>query len=1147
MTLSIISWNIQGLNSSIFGLKTADSTFQSSIKNIDIIVLLETWANKDSATGCPCNYKELIIPPLKQPKLKHGRLSGGIIVWHKNALSDHIHPIKRGNSHIWLKVTNTTSDSDQALYICAIYMPPLNSPYYDELSFGNLHSEILEFQAKGSILLCGDFNARTGRELDYICSEGDNHIFGRNIINTDFPLTRESFDTVVNKSGRQLLQMCKNLGLYIINGRTHGDSLGRSTYCSHLGNSVIDYCITDLPHTDIKAFMIMPQLPLSDHCQTKILLNIGKISFQKENQSLYTIPYKYKWKIDSHMKFEAISNSVNIENKLFNFLFSKFSIEREGVDLAAEELTKIFNEIAHMSGVIQKRRTPRKNKCSKEKWFDKECFQARHEIRELSNKKHRNPTNLDLRLKYLDALKQYKKLLKSKKSQFMTSKLEQIEEAIDSNSFWKIWHQLDNTKRKDSIAITNGNIWKHHFEELYTYKESQLNQSQKEMIGRLKELEKQKIPYQSDLDNPIQLSELNEKIKSLKTGKACGIDNISSEMLKYSTPLTKQAILKLFNLVMSSGYFPMIWNQGLITPVYKNGDKMNPNNYRGICVTSILGNIFCNIIKTRILTFLQNKNTLCKSQIGFLPEFRTTDHIYTLHTLIEQYVQKTNKGKLYACFVDFQKAFDSIWHEGMLIKILESDIRGNVYTIIKDIYKQNKCCIKINNSRTEFFKQSRGVRQGCSLSPILFNIFINELAKEIDCSTGPGLILDNTNIKCLLFADDMVLLSPSKVGLQENLNILDTYSHNWALPINADKTKIMIFQKKPRTSKEDNFKIGQKAIKVTTNYNYLGLTITASGKFNVASKNLADKAQRAYFLIKKQLQKFNPPTKFWLKIIDSIIKPIALYGSEIWGPLYGLDYKQWDKSPTEVLHLQICKSVLGVHRTSSNLASRAELGRYPLLLDINKRASKFWFHLSKSNSETYHHKAFKTKSFTHHADPLFILAKKNNINKLNLLPKSILREIDATNQMLYIEFWKEEIKNNNKLEIYRSLNRNYCLAPYLQNIKDRKKRNILTKYRISDHNLHIETGRHKQTWLPRDMRSCSFCTNEVENEEHFLLYCCKYTPIRETYFVELKKYIPNFEILPSQSKICILLGENRNCSNIAADYIMTCHKSRVTC
>ena len=132
-----------------------------------------------------------------------------------------------------------------------------------------------------------------------------------------------------------------------------------------------------------------------------------------------------------------------------------------------------------------------------------------------------------------------------------------------------------------------------------------------------------------------------------------------------------------------------------------------------------------------IITFLNEHNVLSKSQIGFLPNHRTTDHIYTLHSLINKHVHQTKNGKIFACFIDFKKAFDSIWHEGLYYKIIQSGVGGKVYDIIKSIYSENKCGVKIGDQRTEFFTSKWGVRQGCSLSPTLFNIYINELAVHI--------------------------------------------------------------------------------------------------------------------------------------------------------------------------------------------------------------------------------------------------------------------------------------------------------------------------------------------------------------------------------------------------------------------------------
>lgn len=268
-----------------------------------------------------------------------------------------------------------------------------------------------------------------------------------------------------------------------------------------------------------------------------------------------------------------------------------------------------------------------------------------------------------------------------------------------------------------------------------------------------------------------------------------------------------------------------------------------------------------------------------------MPKQRTSNHIYTLHTLIQKYVHQTKQGKNFGCFIDFKKAFDSVWQNGLFLKLIQSGIGGKTYDIINDIYNGNKCCVKIYNRRTDYFSQNKGVRQGCSLSPTLFNIYINELASALEKSSCPGITLEGREIKCLLYADDLLLLSPHEEGgLHQSLSVLEDYSRDWALPINMKKSKIMIFQKKPRlTDKKYSFTIGGMLLNHVMCYNYLGLTISASGQFDLAIKHLTDKARRAYYTIRKSLFKFNPPIKLWLKIFDSII----------WGPKFKLNYTSW--------------------------------------------------------------------------------------------------------------------------------------------------------------------------------------------------------------------------------------------------------------
>ena len=125
-------------------------------------------------------------------------------------------------------------------------------------------------------------------------------------------------------------------------------------------------------------------------------------------------------------------------------------------------------------------------------------------------------------------------------------------------------------------------------------------------------------------------------------------------------------------------------------------------------------------------------------------------------------------GKVYACFIDFKKAFDSVCHQGMLFKLLQNKIGGKVYDIIKSMYSRSKCYIKLGAKRTGYFEYTRGVTQGCILSPLLFNLYLNELPNLIKDSTSltdPFILPKGTKLGTLLYADDLILLSKSKQGL----------------------------------------------------------------------------------------------------------------------------------------------------------------------------------------------------------------------------------------------------------------------------------------------------------------------------------------------------------------------------------------------
>ncbi len=140
----------------------------------------------------------------------------------------------------------------------------------------------------------------------------------------------------------------------------------------------------------------------------------------------------------------------------------------------------------------------------------------------------------------------------------------------------------------------------------------------------------------------------------------------------------------------------------------------------------------------------------------------------------------------------------------------------------------------------------------------------------------------------------------------------------------------MIFQKRPRFKENKHtFRAGQQVLQHTHEYTYLGLNISSTGNFNLAVNALKAKALRVFYMIKNTIR-YQIPIQTWLKILKAIIEPIALYGSEIWGPLKTQDFSKWEKEEIEIMHTQICKNILKVNRATPNNSCRAELGQYPL-------------------------------------------------------------------------------------------------------------------------------------------------------------------------------------------------------------------------
>ncbi len=178
---------------------------------------------------------------------------------------------------------------------------------------------------------------------------------------------RNNLDQAVNKTGRELVQLCRASGLYILNGRIRGDSLGRFTCRSGLGASVVDYTITDMDPSSFSAFTVIQQTLLSNHNQTNIYIKTHHTPEQNQLETckLYQVQQRYKWTSDSADKFTQALNSEELKNLFTIFMNKTFETTKDGVNSATNEINYIFKEAAHLSELKKAKNTLRKKKSQK--------------------------------------------------------------------------------------------------------------------------------------------------------------------------------------------------------------------------------------------------------------------------------------------------------------------------------------------------------------------------------------------------------------------------------------------------------------------------------------------------------------------------------------------------------------------------------------------------------------------------------------------------------------------------------------------------------------------------------------------------------------------------------------------------------------
>jgi hypothetical protein len=1139
--LNIAYWNINGLKSKERD-KSDDEEFRTFTCSKDIVGIGETHLSKNKLFS----FNEYTVKSIYRPRpAKACRDYGGISVLIKKRLQKGVVLIKQKEYHyLWVKVLKEFIHREKDLYICFTHIPHESSSYFGKINYdilNNLHMDIKNNCRNGDVILLGDFNGRVGNVSDWIAYDSDDYLpLHANYIPDKHIVSRNNHDNVVNDRGREIIDLCLASKIRILNGRTLGDLQGKYTYYNN-GVSTIDYCLAhENIINDVCYFKVNDIIRgLSDHCSISVTVK-AKIAESKHSivQGIKThkLPQKFKWDDKAHVAYCKAFNLPLIQKEVTLFLNNEQACITEDV---VKRCTDIMVKTGKIS-LLQRKCVKRKNRGESKKWYDNELLNCRRELRKLGRTVGKGASSRkdieDLRC----AMKIYRHKCKSKYEQYRARLLSEVEN-IRSNKSKEAWKTLSKLKNdvesNDKENSIEPDSWYIHYRDLNKLKHKYYDLS-KEYDKDIERLKSINTEVSETLNGIITPEEVIKSINEVKWGKSSGTDLILNDMLKAIKTQIEPMITKLFNIVLKQGKYPSQWGEGIITSLYKSGEQDDTNNYRGITITSCLGKLYNRIMNSRLYEYRQENKQGCREQIAYQKDSRTTDHIFVLQTLIDKYIK--HKKPLFVCFVDMKKAFDSVLHQSILVKLLKAGINGNFYSIIQDMYKNTKLSAKVSSlDRTEYFKSEVGIRQGDNLSPNLFKIIMDELPHDLKSNTQcVPVTLNNKQVYLLMYADDIALFSETPQGLQTAIDITKEYGEKQGLEMNIKKTKVMCFTKKGIKSKHV-FNLDGIDLEEVREYKYLGIHITSNGSLENVRSHLHDVAIKAMFKMSRYISNFHLSVKTCLHLFDSLISPILLYGCEI-SNIFNItkaikekEYRYLENIfawQQEKLHLKFCRYTLGVNNKTANMAVLGELGRYPLFIKAAKQILKFHIRVRELSDNTLTKDAYLEMS-EGGLNCTWISCIKFLLKKGGISNTEEDYSVNAVEQKLrseFREFWKEKMFNDvrqgnqkNKLRTYREFKTIYEMEPYLEKIKEVKYRRALTKLRVSNHSLMIEKGRHQH--LKVEQRLCTEC-KVVGDEEHFLTNCKLNETNREVLYFKIKEICKNFSSLNSKDKMVYMMS-----------------------
>ena len=723
---------------------------------------------------------------------------------------------------VWMRLKTTS----YTLFFCFFYAPgshhllPVRTKFYDDL-----FSSFSRFAPLGKVYLTGDTNARLGSLLN------DRNSQGQLTSNANKPL---------------FLEFLEYTGLEILNKRY---CIGVPTFeIVKQKRSIIDLCLTNSLDS-VRNFEIEPT-PLGVNSQTghKALTTTLLITMTERAPS--NAPRRTSFRRVTLKKRTQITLEVTNRIKMLN---------SKGQCYTYSLLSEIFfSAKQNILGIRKNRDKPPQPSAA---------------LRDLQNR-YRNA------LAYLEKEK-------TKFAYFAVDNLEKLlnqQYVHEKNQTFSIWlrkmNDLDFRNRTRDFFSEIRSRQKIR-EEVVPIWDSDRTLSVN-LIGTLKNwseyykklyaspsisVEPYPLPTpgdHTDLDKDLSLTEFIDVIYSLKNYKSPGYDHITNEDIvamvmedPSNNPIpvgqTIDLLRFIFN-ILSDFWFnecvPRDFKRTILRPFLKDNDKpsWDPSNYRPISLLNTLMKIYEGIICDRVVTFLDQNSVLSPFQAAYRKGRSPADHILILHELFLEYRFNkfgprggNYKKPLYFCFLDFRKAFDTVPRHILFSKLYEVGIRGKTLRVIQNLFSSNPANVLIGEFLSPEFLINRGVLQGSKLGPILFNVFINDLLKDLEHS-GLGASIGPILIAVLGFADDIVLISDHPDKLQGLINLCQKWAQKNMMSFNTSKCKVIIFNEPPR---DTTFTLSKHRLEIVKTHKYLGIILSSKYITNLYRQHFSDIISRS--------------------------------------------------------------------------------------------------------------------------------------------------------------------------------------------------------------------------------------------------------------------------------------------------------------